>query len=1017
MKTQEKIAIIVLCILMLVLVYLLNRSFRVEVPNLIGLSYDDSKILLEESSLNIESQGETVVSDPKMIGKVVYQSIKKNTKLRCGTPVGVKIGVVDMGMGDIPGLAGKVKVPDVVGKEIDNAVMDVNNVGLFADIDTATIETDDPTKVNLVAIQQPSKNQMVDQGTDVVLTIYRLQSGAPGAPGAPGERGEPGEPGERGPPGPPGPPGAPIDGEDVRVPDVVGMFVTEANDVINSVLLRMRISPITVETNDPTLNRTVADQIPEPDEFVEPGTIMEVTLYIFVDGSEDEEDEEDEEDDSDLDPQNLITVPDLTGLTVEESDDIVTPLTLDLVLSTILFTFTNNPDEVGTVGIQRPGPGSRVPEGTVVNIGLNRFIEDEDEDEDEPILVTVPDLLNVPVEEASNRVNNLGLIPRLRRDFNRRTVDPRKVDLISRQSPAPGTEVPEGSTVEIGVFVLTDFGDIVDMLRPAVPNVLGMSKSDAITSIERVGLIAVDDANLDERTINFRSVGRISGQSPPGGTRVQRNSAVNIGLFRLSILDPQPPRETPEITPGPQQPPGLGDPRQPPGPQQPPGLGDPRQPLPRGEDLIPDLRPQIPRPGDVSILTAVPDLSGKTFEEARRALEAVSLTIRLRGNVITSDQNFNNKVPPQGQSPAAGESVVRTSQVDVDIAQFQARVFTVDDFYMPFAQVYLKNIKDSSQYRLVQQLDDSLNITSSIFNSSEDVAKYNRNCTDPRCKTNPNFNFCYAQDNNRIQKKIEQAAIAACRQICFGNGGIPDFGDVPLVGQEPSNITSLLNGGHLFNGEPPVGTAEHEKVKYLGWWIPRLQAILDGTATRIEVQRSSGPYALYNSTINLATSNMSIASVVINNMIKLPRPDFSSSVKPNYVRINTRLEQYVRAVESYVMSMSIFINQCLSPGENGFFDNCRDLGFNSNPRWSNTSSILNNMPNASDICLIRGSYVIAYVLYDRIITKLLRSNSVVEYSPLGFGADMTNFITEVAIQNDLCVLCGLGGQQATIVPE
>jgi len=30
---------------------------------------------------------------------------------------------------------------------------------------------------------------------------------------------------------------------------------------------------------------------------------------------------------------------------------------------------------------------------------------------------------------------------------------------------------------------------------------------------------------------------------------------------------------------------------------------------------------------------------------------------------------------------------------------------------------------------------------------------------------------------------------------------------------------------------------------------------------------------------------------------------------------------------------------------------------------------------------------------------------------------MTNFITEVAIQNDLCVLCGLGGQQATIVPE
>ena len=123
-KTQEKIAIIVLCITILFLVYLLNKSFKVEVPNLIGLSYEDAKILLEESSLNIDSKGETAVADAKMIGKVVSQDIQKNTKIKCGTPVAVTIGVVDMGMGDIPGVApGKVKVPDVTGKNIDIAVM------------------------------------------------------------------------------------------------------------------------------------------------------------------------------------------------------------------------------------------------------------------------------------------------------------------------------------------------------------------------------------------------------------------------------------------------------------------------------------------------------------------------------------------------------------------------------------------------------------------------------------------------------------------------------------------------------------------------------------------------------------------------------------------------------------------------------------------------------------------------------------------------------------------------------
>ncbi|PKQ27208.1 MAG: serine/threonine protein kinase [Actinobacteria bacterium HGW-Actinobacteria-4] len=131
----------------------------------------------------------------------------------------------------------------------------------------------------------------------------------------------------------------------------------------------------------------------------------------------------------------------------------------------------------------------------------------------EPELITIPDLTFSTELEARTALEGLDLVP----VFTREASEDVDVDRVIRTEPSAGTEVEEGSTVTV---VLSSGADVV-----TVPDVLGMSREDAVERIEEAGL-RVGAFDVDHSP-DFEA-DRATRTDPERGEQVARDSVVTL---------------------------------------------------------------------------------------------------------------------------------------------------------------------------------------------------------------------------------------------------------------------------------------------------------------------------------------------------------------------------------------------------------------------------------------------------------------------------------------------------------
>src|SRR5437763_6874554 len=127
--------------------------------------------------------------------------------------------------------------------------------------------------------------------------------------------------------------------------------------------------------------------------------------------------------------------------------------------------------------------------------------------------VAVPNVVPLREALAVTKIRNAHLVPHVIRDFDE-TV---QKGVVISQSPNAGFKAPKNSTVDIHVSRGPP--------QVPVPNVIGKSRDDAVSTLT--------DAGLQPKVFTVpsnKAVNTVTGQDPPSGTKVVKGSRVRINV-------------------------------------------------------------------------------------------------------------------------------------------------------------------------------------------------------------------------------------------------------------------------------------------------------------------------------------------------------------------------------------------------------------------------------------------------------------------------------------------------------
>ncbi|MHB1325315.1 MAG: Stk1 family PASTA domain-containing Ser/Thr kinase [Thermoleophilia bacterium] len=169
----------------------------------------------------------------------------------------------------------------------------------------------------------------------------------------------------------------------------------------------------------------------------------------------------------------------------------------------------------GSVVSQDPAAGTMVQKVSAVKYVVSKGPEP-------PKKVTVPDVKNLTVDQASSRLSQDGLTLGTTSEQYSDTVGTGKV--VS-QSPGAGQSVKEGSSVNIVVSKGPE-----PPKKVTVPNLIGMSKVDAQKALAAKGLVASisELSNPDPTTW-----GKVYDQDPTAGTKVDGGATVIVYVGKI----------------------------------------------------------------------------------------------------------------------------------------------------------------------------------------------------------------------------------------------------------------------------------------------------------------------------------------------------------------------------------------------------------------------------------------------------------------------------------------------------
>ncbi len=199
-----------------------------------------------------------------------------------------------------------VDVPDLIGLSANEAQRVLGELGLLIAVSSDTVEV--PISSGLigkVAEQAPPQGTTVEVGSEVTVLLGVVQQ--------------------------------------VEVPDLSGMTVTEAQDAAAAVGLNVDLLGTTV-TNDSALDGLVESQDPPVGALVDEGSFVQVTIYLYQ-----------------------PDVPNFVGMTVPDAQSLATSVGLGTVSETGTLE-TADAALVGTIASQDPAAGTSVPQGTDVGV-------------------------------------------------------------------------------------------------------------------------------------------------------------------------------------------------------------------------------------------------------------------------------------------------------------------------------------------------------------------------------------------------------------------------------------------------------------------------------------------------------------------------------------------------------------------------------------------------------------------------------------------------------------------------
>lgn len=151
------------CCAILVMAYIWSNMHQrrvVEVPNLVGKTYNQARDISNKSKLEIVIISEEYNDDFPQPKTIFYQETKPQTPVREGFPIRVKLS-----------LGGRmIEVPDLRGLPITEAKARLESVGLKLD-PTIRRESSRSIEEDLIIRIDPSPRERVERGTPISLTI------------------------------------------------------------------------------------------------------------------------------------------------------------------------------------------------------------------------------------------------------------------------------------------------------------------------------------------------------------------------------------------------------------------------------------------------------------------------------------------------------------------------------------------------------------------------------------------------------------------------------------------------------------------------------------------------------------------------------------------------------------------------------------------------------------------------------------------------------------------------------
>jgi serine/threonine-protein kinase len=207
-----------------------------------------------------------------------------------------------------------------------------------------------------------------------------------------------------------------------------------------------------------------------------------------------------------------VTVPSVTGMTLDEARQTLTDAGLQLGALTPDATATTAPQ--GTVLSQDPPAGEEVDEGTAVDLVIAGSGS-----------VVVPDLTGLSQADAEAAIAAAGLVlEAVLQDYS----DEVPAGSVVEQTPVAGTSVPYGTAVTISVSTGPQTSPAPTSSPTtggtAVPNVVGMTQADALAALQVAGFGATA-TTMSSETV---AAGTVMAQTPQAGVLAEPGTTVTL---------------------------------------------------------------------------------------------------------------------------------------------------------------------------------------------------------------------------------------------------------------------------------------------------------------------------------------------------------------------------------------------------------------------------------------------------------------------------------------------------------